>query len=168
MVMLDSARRDAHTPVLARIMLLAAILATLAANSAAGAAHGVIGIMVSAWPAVAFIGSAELLMAMVRLRSQSTSEVVAAEALPDSSPAPEAGSQAAPVAVRPLSQRSSRARRVVTPEQIFAQELAAGTVPGIRVIKGRARCGQSRASEIKSELTALIESRLSDPIETLS
>ena len=82
MVMLDSARRDAHTPVLARVMLVAAILATLAANSAAGAAHGPVGIMVSAWPAVAFIGSAELLLAMVRLRSQTAPEAPVAEPLP--------------------------------------------------------------------------------------
>jgi hypothetical protein len=47
-------------------MLAFSVLATLAANAAFGAAHGLVGILVSAWPAVAFTGSAEVLLAMIR------------------------------------------------------------------------------------------------------
>ena len=164
MVMLDSARRDVHTPVLARIMLVAAILATLAANSAAGAAHGVIGIMVSAWPAVAFIGSAELLMTMVRVRSQAAPvglpEAAAAKPLSDSGPEVPGHSQVATVPTR----RRSRAQGVITPEQIFAQELAAGWLPGVREVKRRCHVGQDAAAVIKSELAAFL-SAPSDTIE---
>lgn len=44
---------------LARVMLSLGV----AANVAYGAAHGLTGAAISAWPAIAFIGSAELLIA---------------------------------------------------------------------------------------------------------
>ncbi|HWG61918.1 MAG TPA: DUF2637 domain-containing protein [Streptosporangiaceae bacterium] len=62
MVMLDSARQVVHVPVLARWLLGLGIAATLAANVAHGLGHGPIGATVAAWPAVALVGSYELLM----------------------------------------------------------------------------------------------------------
>ncbi|WP_236009372.1 hypothetical protein [Actinomadura physcomitrii] len=41
-------------------------MATVGANVAHGAAHGVIGALISAWPALALIGSFELLMILIR------------------------------------------------------------------------------------------------------
>jgi hypothetical protein len=66
MAMLDSARRDARVPGLARWLLGLGIVATLAANVAHGLGHGIIGAAVAAWPAFALVGSYELLMTMIR------------------------------------------------------------------------------------------------------
>jgi hypothetical protein len=66
MVLLDAARRDVKPPPLARWLLLAGIGATLFANVLAGAAFGLLGATVAAWPAAALVGSYELLMWLVR------------------------------------------------------------------------------------------------------
>lgn len=66
MVILDASRRRRPVPALARWSLAAGICATVGANLAHGAAHGPIGALVSAWPALALVGSFELLMALTR------------------------------------------------------------------------------------------------------
>src|SRR6201996_6039963 len=66
MVMLDSARRRTPVPALARWLLGLGIAATLGANVAHGLGHGLVGAAVSAWPAVALVGSYELLMMVIR------------------------------------------------------------------------------------------------------
>ena len=66
MVMLDSARRNTPVPSLARWLLGLGIAATLAANVAHGLGHGLVGAAVAAWPAVALVGSYELLMVVIR------------------------------------------------------------------------------------------------------
>ncbi|MEV0664679.1 DUF2637 domain-containing protein [Actinomadura luteofluorescens] len=67
MVILDASRRDRPVPALAGWSLTAGICATVGANVAHGAAHGPIGALVSAWPALALVGSFELLMALTRM-----------------------------------------------------------------------------------------------------
>jgi hypothetical protein len=66
MVMLDSARRGVRVPSLARWLLGLGIVTTLGANVAHGLGHGIIGAAVAAWPAVALVGSYELLMMIIR------------------------------------------------------------------------------------------------------
>jgi hypothetical protein len=66
MVMLDCARRRVSVPALARWLLGLGITATLAANVAHGLGHGLAGAAVAAWPAVALVGSYELLMMIIR------------------------------------------------------------------------------------------------------
>jgi hypothetical protein len=66
MVMLDSARRKTPVPALARWLLGLGITATLAANVAHGLGYGPVGAAVAAWPAVALVGSYELLMMVIR------------------------------------------------------------------------------------------------------
>lgn len=66
MVLLDAARRGVAAPVIARWLLAAGIGATLFANVAAGLSWGPLGAVVAAWPALALVGSYELLMALVR------------------------------------------------------------------------------------------------------
>ena len=61
-VLLDAARRGAQVPALARWLLGLGIVTSLAANVAHGIGHGLIGAAVAAWPAVALVGSYELLM----------------------------------------------------------------------------------------------------------
>jgi hypothetical protein len=66
MVILDSARRGVQVPTLARWLLGLGIVTTLGANVAHGLGHGIIGAAVAAWPAVALVGSNELLMMIIR------------------------------------------------------------------------------------------------------
>lgn len=66
MVLLDSARHPGDTPRLAWWMLAAGIVATLAVNVLAGITSGVLGAIVAAWPAAAFVGCYELVMVLVR------------------------------------------------------------------------------------------------------
>ncbi len=49
-----------------KVLLGAGILATVGANLAHGVGHGPVGTVVSAWPALALVGSFELLMMLIR------------------------------------------------------------------------------------------------------
>jgi hypothetical protein len=62
MLILDASRRGQLAPPLARWFLGTGIVATISANMAHGIGHGLIGSLVSAWPALALAGSFELLM----------------------------------------------------------------------------------------------------------
>jgi hypothetical protein len=66
MVMLRAARAGLGTPWLARFMLGLAVTATLAANIGYGLPHGMPGALISGWPAVAFVGCAEMAISAVR------------------------------------------------------------------------------------------------------
>jgi hypothetical protein len=66
LVMLRAARGGLGTPGLARFMLTLAVVATLAANIGYGLPYGIPGALLSGWPAVAFIGCAEMAILMVR------------------------------------------------------------------------------------------------------
>ncbi len=66
MVVLDVSRRNQPVPRLAAWSLGAGIVATVGANVAHGIGHGPVGAVVSAWPALALVGSFELLMTLVR------------------------------------------------------------------------------------------------------
>ncbi|MBC6456377.1 DUF2637 domain-containing protein [Actinomadura sp. HBU206391] len=89
MVILDANRRDRRVPPLAGWSLGVGIVATVGANLAHGMGHGPIGALVSAWPALALVGSYELLMMLIR------SEASTMESAPD-----EAESHAPPAAER--------------------------------------------------------------------
>jgi hypothetical protein len=66
MVVLDASRRNQPVPRLAAWSLGDGIVATVGANLAHGVGHGPVGALVSAWPALALIGSFELLMMLIR------------------------------------------------------------------------------------------------------
>jgi len=66
LVMLHAARNRLSVPWLARAMLATGVGATVAANVAYGLPFGVAGALVSAWPAVAFVGSVEMAVRFVR------------------------------------------------------------------------------------------------------
>ena len=86
MVVLDASRRGQPVPRLAAWSLGAGICATVGANLAHGVGHGPVGALVSAWPALALIGSFELLMMLIRTgRGSSTGDV---EPEPRYQPAP--------------------------------------------------------------------------------
>lgn len=68
LAMLRSARVGVSAPWLARTMLLLAVAATLACNVAYGLPHGWPGAVLSGWPGLAFVGSAEVAISMSRTR----------------------------------------------------------------------------------------------------
>ncbi|MEU8804774.1 DUF2637 domain-containing protein [Spirillospora sp. NPDC048819] len=84
MVILDASRRKQPAPALAKWSLAVGIVATVGANVAHGASHGVIGAIVSAWPALALVGSFELLMTLTR--SAARSDLVQDEPSTESAP----------------------------------------------------------------------------------
>lgn len=66
MVLLDAARHHLKAPILAWILLMAGITATLTANVLDGIAGGFWGSIIAAWPALAFMGAYEMIMVLVR------------------------------------------------------------------------------------------------------
>jgi hypothetical protein len=66
MVVLDASRRGLPVPRLAAWSLGTGIVAMIGANLAHGIGHGPVGAVVSAWPALALVGSFELLMMLIR------------------------------------------------------------------------------------------------------
>jgi hypothetical protein len=74
MVVLDASRRNRRVPRLAGWSLAAGIAATIGAKLAHGLGHGPVGALVSAWPAVALVGSFELLMLLIRSGHQPGAE----------------------------------------------------------------------------------------------
>jgi hypothetical protein len=136
MVMLDSARRGVRVPALARWLLGLGIAATLAANVAHGLGHGPVGAAVGAWPAVALVGSYELLMMIIRGAQPRTPAQV-----PEGETIPVPGSE--------WDRLRSRAA------EEFAEDVAAGRTPSIRAIRARLHVGQVRAQQVREYLAAL-------------
>jgi hypothetical protein len=135
MVMLDSARRGVGVPSLARWLLGLGIAATLAANVAHGLGHGPVGALVSAWPAVALVGSYELLMMIIGGAQQPAGDVPS-----------EAESASAGV---PDTLQAQAAEE-------FADDVAVGRMPSIRTIRARLRVGQPRAQLVRAYLATLV------------
>jgi hypothetical protein len=73
MVVLDASRRNHPVPRMAKWSMAVGIVATIGANVAHGLNHGPIGALISAWPAMALVGSFELLMLLIKPH-QRTSE----------------------------------------------------------------------------------------------
>ena len=134
MVMLDSVRRGVPVPLLARWLLGLGIAATLAANVAHGLGHGLIGAAVGAWPAVALVGSYELLMMIIRGTQQTVGDVF---------PEPEQAATGMPQALQAQAVEE------------FGDDVTAGRPPSIRVIRARLHVGQPRAQVVRAYLTTL-------------
>jgi hypothetical protein len=136
MLMLDSARHGVRVPSLARWLLGLGIAATLAANVAHGLGHGLIGSAVAAWPAVALVGSYELLMMIIRGTQQLAG---------DASLETEQASAAVPDALQAQAAEE------------FAGDVADGRMPSIRTIRARLCVGQPRAQLVRAYLATLAD-----------
>jgi uncharacterized protein DUF2637 len=113
LVLLHEARNGRDAPRLARFMLWLGIGATIGANIAYGAGYGLLGALISAWPAVAFIGSIEIAMEQVRrarVPHVATSGPVVPEVPGDVEQAVRAAYTASVAAGQPLSQRAMAER----------------------------------------------------------
>ena len=126
-------------PALARWLLALGIVAALAANVAHGLGQGAVGAVVRAWPAVALVGSYELLMVIIR---GNRVPAVAARAHGD------------PVVSDPLGDQAVL---------VFAADLAAERVPSIRAIGAQLRVGQPRAQRLRDYLAAGAGKRTENP-----
>jgi len=113
LVLLHEARNGRDAPGLARFMLWLGIAATIGANLAYGAGYGLLGALISAWPAVAFIGAVEIVMQLVR-RSRGPRAATSVPAVPevpgDVEQAVRAAYAASVAAGQPLSQRAMAER----------------------------------------------------------
>jgi hypothetical protein len=84
---------------------------------------------VAAWPAVALVGSYELLMMVIRSSQVSTDDVPEAEPTVD-----------------PLQDQAA---------ELFAEVLAADRIPLIRAIRAQLHVGQPRAHRVRAHRAAL-------------
>jgi hypothetical protein len=110
LVLLHEARNDRDAPGLARLMLWLGIGATVGANIAFGARYGLLGALISAWPAVAFIGSVEIAMQQVR-RARAPRAATSGPTVPgDVDQAVRVAYAASVAAGAPLSQRAMAER----------------------------------------------------------
>lgn len=162
MVLLDAARRKVDAPRLARWLLAAGIGATLAANVAAGLHFGPVGAVVAAWPALALVGSYELLMLIIRSGARTENRKLpdfggstnSPTALDFSAPADASADASDPVTVRArLNGHAAKS------EKVFAADLEAGRVPGIRRIQAQLHVGQPKARLVQAHLRNVIETR---------
>jgi len=167
-----------------RAGLALGIMATLAANVAVGAHFGIIGMLVHAWPAVAFIMASEILLRMIRATGTVPSAGGAAGTVAEPEPAvpgevarvvppvppsvPLVIPAAVPVPVdgvpavpgkraRTVASGRTPAARQQAPEKVFAAELAAGELPSLRAIKERMHVGTDRARVIHAGLASLVQ-----------
>lgn len=171
-------------PWLSRAGLILGILATLAANVAAGAEFGIVGGVVNAWPAIAFIVASEILLKMIRAtRDLPRAELDSATEVPTAPVStPETVADAMPVAVVedvsevepactvppvpvavPKAVASGRAPRraqagkAKSPEKVFAAEIERGELPSLREVKRRAACGTERARVLRDQLAEILQ-----------
>jgi len=110
LVLLHEARNERDAPQLARLMLWLGIGATIGANVAYGAGYGLLGALISAWPAVAFIGSVEIAMQQVRRARVPRAATSGPEVPGDVEQAVRAAYAASVAAGQPLSQRAMAER----------------------------------------------------------
>jgi hypothetical protein len=136
MVLLNDARRGLDAHPLAWFALGLGIAATLTVNVVSGLAYGPAGAVISAWSAVALILSCELLMIIVR-RSAVTER---------------AAPVADPAVPEPPAEFNGHGHKAA---EIFAADIASGTVPGVRRIRSALGVGQPRAQQIREYLAAL-------------
>lgn len=139
MVLLDAARRDVPAPRLARWLLGAGIGATLAANVWSGVAGGASGAVVASWPALALVGSYELLMILVRGQHRARSR--------GATPArPRPAGRTRPRSTASVAERAGRR---------YAAELAAGTLPSLNQVKRDLHLGTDKARQVREHLASV-------------
>jgi hypothetical protein len=137
MVMLDSARRKTTVPALARWLLGLVSRRPWQPNVAHGLGHGLAGAAVAAWPAVALVGSYELLMMIIRRSQVSTGH------------APETGHDA-----DPLQEQAAA---------LCSEQLAADRVPSVRAIRAQLHVGLPRAQRLRDYLATGTAQRMESP-----
>jgi hypothetical protein len=152
-VMLVATRQGKDVPLRARVMLLAGIVATIAANLAYGLPHGRTDALLSVWPVLAYVGCMELL-AWMRAH---TGMQPARRAVATVAASPDADAPRATV----TSIRQPRAGDLLArAEAAFPDALKDGKLPTLRDIQGALKVGQPRAQTVQAHFTSLRETAL--------
>ena len=141
--MLVASRQGRDVPVLARVMLLAGIGATIAANVGYGLHAGITGALLSVWPVAAYVGCMELLTWMrrntgIHPKARPASADAAADA-PDE------------LARRRRRHHSTTGGLLDAAGQAFPAA-GAGNVPSLREIQRALRIGQGKAQQVQAHL----------------
>ena len=129
LVLLHEARNGRDAPRLARVMLWLGIGATVGTNIAYRAGFGLLGVVISAWSAVAFIGSVELVMMLVRRPR---------------GPQPGQDARPPPVVPRDVEQAARAA---------YVASVAAGAPLGQRAIADRFGVSRRKAAQLVTAVT---------------
>jgi hypothetical protein len=139
LVMLHEARNKRPAPALSRFMLWLGIAATVGANVAYGSGYGLLGMVISAWPAIGFIGSVEMVMVMVR--KGRPAPVPEAVTVPDET-------TAAP-ALTTLASSADEAAVLA-----YRASVAGGNPLSERALAGRFGITRPRARKVRAEVAA--------------
>jgi Protein of unknown function (DUF2637) len=124
MVILDSSRRGQRVPRLAAWSCGVAIVATIGANLAHGLGHGPAGALVSAWPALALVGSYELLMMLIRAEHETSERQAPGEAESRAGPVAELDVPPVPVQAPTLEQTVQAWHDAGRSQRAIAKELS--------------------------------------------
>jgi hypothetical protein len=162
LLMLFYARNRQKVHPLSRVMLILGVGATIAANVGFGLDFGVVGAIVSAWPAIAFIGTVEMLVILIRDVSKQRDREKRRAA---SSLAPHPAQIVSPNGARkgPKKQRvKARSKPVVAPlsdegileivRSRYAEDLERGEIPRLRTLEKDLKIGQKKAQHIQGRL----------------
>jgi hypothetical protein len=138
--MLVASRQGRDVPVLARVMLLAGIGATIAANVGYGLHAGLTGALLSVWPVAAYVGCMELLTWMRR----NTGMHPAAR--------PASADAAADAPDELARRRHSETGGLLDAAGRAFPAAGAGHVPSLREIQRALRIGQGKAQQVQAHL----------------
>ena len=147
-VMLVAARQRRPVPLRARIMLIAGIAATVAANIAYGLAHGRTDALLSVWPVAAYCGCVELLAWM---RQNTGMQSTRPKAAPADAPGDADAAHQTVVLIKDHKHHRMYADSLLN----AAEREFRGRVPTLREIQRTLHIGQPRAQEIKAYLASL-------------
>jgi hypothetical protein len=123
MAILDASRRNRRVPRLAGWSLGVGIVATIGANLAHGIGNGPIGALVSAWPALALVGSFELSMTLIRAAHGAAEKQESEAGESRTEPPVEQDVPPAPPEPRTLEQRVRAQHDAGTSQRAIAREL---------------------------------------------
>ncbi len=133
LAVLDASRRQTGHAWAARVTVGLGVAMTMWANIVHGLGYGWSGIIISGWPPVALMAAIEVLARMVRPAAPATDTAVSE--LPE-----------------PPASLNGHAEKAA---ELFADDLAFGTVPGIRRIRQQMHLGQPKATEVRGYLQTL-------------
>ncbi len=142
--MLTAARNGKPVPAHARVLLLAGIAATIAANVAYGLPDGLTGALLSVWPVACYVGCMELLTWM-RENLGASARPTAASARAPKPDAPEV----------PDAPKAAAADLITTAVAKFPEAAKGGRIPSLRVIQGELGVGQGKAQQVQRHFLSL-------------
>lgn len=150
LVMLQAARAAIRTPWLARVMLGLAVTATLAANVAYGWPAGPWWSLLSGWPALAFIGCAEMALGMVRRSVRKATAPASARTTRKASAV--ASGKASSKATRKARARASSGGTDAATRSAVEAARQGQPVPSARALARDFHIGRDKATQVRASV----------------